>query len=323
MQCALMTMKQLAETTAAEDADFWGDHRGTIRSNSVSHNDVKHRIIVKVQFPVRIMLSASCLDLWTLALDRPQIDPTDLADAIERESLREPLDFRTRLLIRDSLEALGQFWGRERLDQWLNESPRRQVLDLIFNEELGPPGFSLLIHGIMETTRSQTVLQFLRELGEAIKAPTTIVVSGASSLILQELLARKTEDIDVVDELPVQIRSEHDLMNELAKRYRLRLAHFPSHYLPAGWELRVRRLGTYGQLDVQLVDSCDIFLSNLFSYREKDRDDLRVLSGGLQKQMLIRRLAETTAALRNESSLNTNAQKNWYILFGEALPAQI
>lgn len=267
------------------------------------------------------MVSASGPDLWTLALDQPRIDPADLAGAIERETLRTPLDFRTRLLIRDSLDALGRFWGRQKLQQWLSVSPQRQALETICTEALGPPGFSLLIHGIMETTRSETVLQFLRELGQAVKTPTSIVVGGAAALILRDLLARKTEDIDLVDELPVQIRSEHDLIDKLARRYRLRLTHFPSHYLPAGWESRLHPLGNFGQLKVQLIDSYDIFLSKLFSNREKDRDDLRTLAKRLKKTLLTRRLAETTAVLRNEPSLCAHAQKNWYILFGEPLPA--
>ena len=45
-------------------------------------------------------------ELWTLVLGRPQIDPDALAAAIVRAVLRGDLDFRTRLLIRDALEAL-------------------------------------------------------------------------------------------------------------------------------------------------------------------------------------------------------------------------
>ena len=46
-------------------------------------------------------------DLWTLARLQPQIDPNDLSSAIVRQIKGNDLDldYRTRLLIRDSIEA--------------------------------------------------------------------------------------------------------------------------------------------------------------------------------------------------------------------------
>lgn len=46
-------------------------------------------------------------DLWALTTTwQPQVDPGDLAAAIGRQVVRTDLEFRTRLLIRDSLVAL-------------------------------------------------------------------------------------------------------------------------------------------------------------------------------------------------------------------------
>jgi hypothetical protein len=98
------------------------------------------------------------------------------------------------------------------------------------------------------------------------------------------------------------------------------VAHFQSHYLPSGWQGRVHSLGSFGKLQVYLVDVYDIFLSKLFSGRDKDRDDLRMLRGQLDKDTLIRRLKETTGCLRAEPALLQRATENWYILYGEALP---
>src|SRR5687768_16175766 len=103
------------------------------------------------------------------------------------------------------------------------------------------------------------------------------------ALILGERLTRRTEDIDVVDELPEVVRAERELLDGFTARYGLRVAHFQSHYLPMGWEARVRSLGRFGQLDVFLVDELDIAVGKLFSAREKDRDDLRVLAGQIEK----------------------------------------
>lgn len=266
------------------------------------------------------MVKPSHFDLWTLAMEHRSIDPTELAEAVEQQAENETLDFRTRLLIRDSLSALDTFWGPARFANWLSASKRRDRLEEISKEILGPPGFSLLIHGIMETTRIETVLQFFRELGLSIKSPASIAVGGSASLILQNYMQCKTEDIDVVDELPVQIRSEHDLLNDLAQRFRLRLTHFQSHYLSAGWEGRLHWLDKFGLLDVRLVDPKDIFLSKLFSKREKDRDDLRALAGQLDQLQIVQILSEDCKTLRGEKELEENAKKNWYIIYGEPLP---
>lgn len=262
-------------------------------------------------------------DLWTLALDRLQIGPAELADAIESEADHDPLDFRTRLLIRDGMDALRNTWGEQRLAQWLSKSARSEVLSRIRHDQLGPAGFSTLAHRIMEPTRTETVLQFLRELGQSLQTPASITIGGSVALILCDLLSRRTEDIDVVDEVPVQIRSEHELLLALARRYGLMLTHFQSHYLPDGWESRIHELGTFGRLTVRLVDSCDIFIGKLFSKREKDRDDLRTLAARLDKSAIVRRFNESAGSFLRDDLLRTDGEKNWYVLFGEPLPAQV
>jgi hypothetical protein len=171
------------------------------------------------------MVSPAHPDLWTLALDEPQIGPTELAEAIEREAGRHPLDFRTRLLIRDSLAALGAAWGAKRVAEWLAESPQRKVLEDIAKSELGPPGFSLLHHRIMEPTRTESVLQFFRELGQSIGKPVTIAVGGSVALILAGVRNRRTEDI--VDEVPVQIRPWIGVVHPQRRRPRIRRARRP------------------------------------------------------------------------------------------------
>ena len=55
-------------------------------------------------------------DLWTLVQGSPEVDPERLATAIEKEASRGELDYRTRLLIRDSLEALRTLAGARPFD---------------------------------------------------------------------------------------------------------------------------------------------------------------------------------------------------------------
>jgi hypothetical protein len=260
-------------------------------------------------------------DLWSLVQDRLYVDPTDLANAVCAEAMDESPDFRTRLLIRDSVVTLQKYWGPSRFNAWLKRCPSRKQIETIWHEDLGKPGFPFLSEQVVEITRPETIRQFLRELGNELHQPTRIFLGGSGALILDECLSRQTQDLDVVDELPEGIRSLHRKLDELTRRYRLQIAHFQSHYLPKGWEQRVHSLEPFGRLQVLLVDRYDIFLSKLFSGRAKDRDDLRALMPQLDKQVLVRRLQETTARWRAEESMLKHAQKNWQIVFGEELPS--
>src|SRR5207248_2598996 len=130
-------------------------------------------------------------------------------------------------------------------------------------------------------------------------------------------LSRATDDIDVVDEVPSEIRALYALLDQLKQRFGLRLAHFQSHYLPAGWDQRLHSLGAFGQLQVFLVDVYDVFLSKLFSAREKDRDDLRILLPQLNKESLVHRLQKSAAVLMSDAARRQRADKNGYRLSGE------
>jgi hypothetical protein len=70
---------------------------------------------------------------------------------------------------------------------------------------------------------------------------------------------------------------------------------------------------------VYLVDVHDVFLSKLFSNRDKDLDDMRLLTPQLDKATLVQRLQATTASLLAEEALRRRAEQNWHILFGAAL----
>jgi hypothetical protein len=257
-----------------------------------------------------------------LALSGQPIDADSLASAIEYEILHagQGLDFRTRLLIRDSLNALNAHWGSTEINNRLSRCG--QQLNAIRDEDLGEPGFPSLAHRIMESTKSETVLQFLRELGTNCPQPTRLEIGGAIAGILTGMLSRHTEDIDIVDEIPVIIRSQHDKLHELADRYGLSLTHFQSHFLPTGWQNRLRPFDRYGNIEVFLVDPADLFIGKLFSPRAKDRDDLRAMALQLDKTSLENRLRESAAALRAEPRLAQFAADNWYIVYGQPLPAQ-
>jgi hypothetical protein len=259
-------------------------------------------------------------DLWGLVWGKPQIDPDDLATAVEDQAREEGLDYRTRLLIRDSVAALKGYWGERRVHDWLTGSPAHERIEAICAEAFERPGFPTIAERLMDKTDPEVIEQLLRQLGTSIHRTARVVIGGSASLILQGFLSRQTEDIYVVDELPQEIRNEHRLLDRLKGDYGLYLAHFQSHYLPRGWENRVHTLGAFGQLQVALVDVYDVFLSKLFSGRDKDLNDLRLLAPQLDRETLVRKLKETTAPFRADEALLKRAQDNWYILFGEPLP---
>jgi hypothetical protein len=80
-------------------------------------------------------------------------------------------------------------------------------------------------------------------------------------------------------------------------------------------------VGRFGKMNVFAVDEYDVAISKFFSNREKDRDDLRVLGSQLDKGILAERLQSSGTALLKEANLRAQARDNWWIVFGEALPA--
>jgi Nucleotidyltransferase of unknown function (DUF6036) len=259
-------------------------------------------------------------DLWSLVKGRPQIDPDDLAAAIADQIQEVALDYRTRLLIHDGAEALRHYWGAARFEHWLAGCMERERLEKVFREDFERPGFPSIRRRLMEKTDAEDVRQYFRKLGLQLHRPVRVNVGGSVALILKGFLSRQTEDIDVVDEVPAEIRSQHRLLDELEADFGLHLAHFQSHYLPRGWDRRVHSMEPFGQLQVYLVDVYDVFLSKLFSARSKDQDDLRMLIPQLDKEVLVQKLKDTTVSWQAAPDLLKHAQTNWYILYGEALP---
>ncbi|MFO0842085.1 MAG: DUF6036 family nucleotidyltransferase [Gemmataceae bacterium] len=255
-------------------------------------------------------------DLWDLVWGKPSIDPGELAAAIDRAALRDDLDVRTRLLLRDGAKALTQYRGGD----WSFAEGTRRRLAAIEAEALGPVKFPSIRERLMGHTKPEAIEQMLRELGTRLGSGAKVVIGGAASLILQGNLSRATEDIDVVDEVPAEIREDHSLLDELRRRYGLALTHFQSHDLPRGWEGRAHSLGPFGRLQVAVVDMHDLFLGKLFSRRPKDLDDLRHLLPQTDRGAVPRRLREDCASFLAEPALRAHAERNWYILTGEPLP---
>src|SRR5262249_5993677 len=160
-----------------------------------------------------------------------------LRAAVEDQVIRQDLDYRSRLLIRDSVKALRHHWGDERVEKWLNASPLGEQIATICR---GPwecdRGFSSLMERVVDVLTPETIQEYFRKLSQHVRLPLRIAVGGSVALIVPGLLSRPTEDIDVVDEVPKELREQHTVLAELKKHYGLELAHFQQHYLPMRWQ---------------------------------------------------------------------------------------
>ena len=256
-------------------------------------------------------------DAWKLVRTPGQIDAETLFDAVRRLPEIEDFDYRSEMLVHDALTVLGEHWGEPALRGRLGRCGNRTLLEGLRKKEFDKFGFWSLRHRVVEATDPQNIVDLFRNLGNSLHRPAQITVGGSSALILTNLLTRQTEDIDVVNELPDVVRAEPRLIDELMKRYGLRLTHFASHYLPDHYESRTHSFGRYGRLDVRLVDSLDVLTGKLFSRRPKDFDDLRTAYRLIDRDALKSRVQHSTASFRKEARFAESGQKNWYLLTGE------
>src|SRR4051794_26925585 len=96
-------------------------------------------------------------DLWNVAVDRQWVDAHELAEAIEQQAVSDDLDYRTRVLIRDSVGALRHYWGPQRYRNWLAASSAGTRIEAICNQEFEDNrGFASLRWRVMDVTRPET-----------------------------------------------------------------------------------------------------------------------------------------------------------------------
>jgi hypothetical protein len=265
-------------------------------------------------------MTTKTLEVWDMIYGTPQIDPSDLAEAVCQQAGEDPLDYRTRLLIRDSVVALRSHWGSARTEGWLARCPHRERIAQICQEEFEKVGFSTIRRRLMDKTDPVRVRQFLEQLGWNVHEETTAYIAGSVALILPGYLSRHTDDIDFINEVPAALRNNHARLHELETSYGLTLGHVQSHYFPSGWLQRVHSIGVFGRLRLFRVDVYDVFFSKLTSAREKDLDDIRFVAPQLDKETLIRKLWTTAQGLLAAPRLLELSQRNWQVVFGEPLP---
>lgn len=264
--------------------------------------------------------SSNSLDPWRLVWGQPYIDSGTLAAAIVSDLQRRPQpDYRTRLLLRDAAEAIRSFWGAAKFQRWLAASPERERLRAILKERFPETGFSSIRRRLVNSIGENEVKQIFTLLGQSIHERVEVYIAGSVPTLIEGLTARPTEDIDIVDEVPAEIRRQKAVLRKIENDYGLRLGHVQSHYLPSGWQKRRRFLGDFGGLRVYLVDAYDIFVSKLSSKQQKHKDDLRVLAAKLDKERARRRLFDFGRAFLDDSRQRQQIEANWQFIYQELL----
>jgi hypothetical protein len=267
--------------------------------------------------------SSRFLDPWQLVWGQPYIDSNALAAAIESDLQRDPQsDYRTRLLIRDAAEAIRLFWGTKKFRRWLAASPARDRLRAILDESFSETGFPHIRRRLVDSIGELQVKQIFTLLGQQIHDRVEVYVAGSIPTLIEGLTARPTEDIDLVDEVPAEIRTQRSVLRQIEKDYGLRLGHVQSHYLPSGWQKRRHFLGDFGGLRVYLVDAYDIFVSKLSSKQRKHQDDLRVLAPKLDQEKARQRLFRDGRAFLDDPRQRSQIEANWQFIYQEPLPAE-
>jgi len=260
-------------------------------------------------------------DPWELVWGQPHIDAGRLATAIEGDLLAdaEP-DFRTRLLVRDAAKALRSFWGARKFGRWLAASPAGAKIRAILGEDLGEAGFPFIRRRLVASIGPAEIKQIFDLLGRNIHGRVEVNIAGSIPTLIKGLTARPTADIDFVDEVPPEIRSQRAVLKKIEDEYGLKLTHVQSHYLPARWERRRHFLGDYGGLRVYVVDEVDVFVSKLSSKREKHKQDLRVLARALDRRTAARRLFQDGKAFLDDDVIRRQIEENWRFIYQEPFP---
>jgi len=271
----------------------------------------------------RPIVTPPLLDPWRLVWGQPHIDSVALAAAIESDLQRNPHpDYRTRLLVRDAAKALRSFWGNRKFTRWLAASPAGERIRTILSARFDEIGFPHIRRRLVDSIRTAQVQQIFALLGQNVHDRVEVYVAGSIPTLIAGLTARPTEDIDLVDEVPAEIRKQRAVLRKIQTDYGLSIGHVQSHYLPARWETRRQFLGDFGGLRVYFVDACDIFVSKLSSKKEKHKDDLRVLAQKLDKETAKQRLLHDGRAFLDDPLQRPQIEANWQFIYQEALSSE-
>src|SRR5437588_9122198 len=99
------------------------------------------------------VMNSAVTTLWRIVRKTPAIDAKSLARAVEAAADGAD-DFRTRLLIRDSVRAIESHWGEKALHNWIARSPFgeqiQSICETVSREALDEEGFPSLKRRIVD-----------------------------------------------------------------------------------------------------------------------------------------------------------------------------
>ena len=274
--------------------------------------------------PDQALYGASCS--WSLesARARPTIDPATLARAIETVMVEPNLDWRTLQLAKEGWQALEESIEPRLLNDYLQDRTSIQIAEAI-RARIDDPWnshcevrFSSLKERLMPHLSPTTIRQFLRELGTAILTPPQSPWAAPHPWSSGGCCRGPRRTWTSSTRFPRNTRRASDPPRAFSPLWS---AHDPlPEPLPATrWESRTVDFGTFGKIQVRLVDALDIIAGKVYSARPKDLDDFRLLSLNLNKEELKERVLQGSSSLTSSDQDRRQATTNWYIVYGDDL----
>src|SRR5260221_23927 len=91
----------------------------------------------------------------------------------------------------------------------------RETIRSICAQEYDEVGFPSLRRRLMDKNQPDQVRQFLEEAGRSLHNTVRIHVGGSVALIMPGYVERQTDAIDIVGEVPKDLRENHKVMDAL------------------------------------------------------------------------------------------------------------
>jgi hypothetical protein len=120
--------------------------------------------------------------------------------------------------------------------------------------------------------------------GRGIPGRIEINIAGSIPTRIKGRIARPTDDIEPVAEVPEAILRQRDVPRRIEVDVGLAFGYVPPRDPPPNWRARRRWFGDFGGLRVDPLDEYDLSVSPLSSEEAKHRSDLDVLALELGKE---------------------------------------
>lgn len=97
----------------------------------------------------------------------------------------------------------------------------------------------------------------------------SLVLGGATNVILPEIRLRLSGDMDTLTDIRIYKKYENNF-----EKYKINCDMIPIALVPTGYERRVNKFKSYSNLDIYLLDPYDFIVSKIATRRKKSQQDI-------------------------------------------------